>query len=1249
MTAKFSKNKRTKSIFLLAVTFILALCLCFITACSDEDDSTTTETTSKTDNCAIANGNFEYYTDDDNTQLIVSPASWTKSNGQDDNGNSAASSSRKSGIVNTKADVWDSVTKEKTPFAFTDDMDAKKAMTEGAKVWDKMSIYDRIAFYDTLEDKIEKYNETHDDTLSLSDFEKYDDSHYQIDKDDIPTVSNPLTHNATGVNEDETSVLMIHNYRTDGYGTAQKFTSSTTVTLKANTAAKISVWVKTADLKYDNGSTVDGNRGANICVTHTVGGKTLDQMQIKNIDTADVTENNGWKQYTVYVKACTYASSTFTVVLGLGQGSTKDNMEYVEGYAFFDDVDMDVISVEDYETAITTAGANLGSCDLRSAKEQKQFATDTTAYADIATYALDLSASLQAWDINGNTTTNVDLTKTIANNVEYTTDNYVGLGFDRTDDIYSKTTLAALRGTTNNKYLNKILADDFDAQKFPFAESENMIFMMSARGAAYTATMTQASDFFTLGENDYLLLSFWVKTSDTSGYTGATVTLKDGVNNSTLGSYNTTTMATVDLDDKEDIYDGWVQCFFFIENGTFTDKTFSLEFSYGPTTITGTTKTSYCEGYAAFTGFQYATLTAAEFKNYAGSASQSTSVTLKGDKVTGEGFDSVSNIDKQKLEDTLANTSAYKGVEGGSKQLGGETLSPTNANENAGLLNKDYAGAYFDNNATWFTNLTAAASSTVTGALDKANWWNTVFGTSTQPLLISNVVEQSYGYFSTNYNLSANGYSTISVKVMVSANAKAYIYLVDTSDQFKGYGDLNKLETTNVTYWYDADGNVCLLDPTDDDFNVQTDTAFYRAENGLFKNNLNKEDTNVYANLLNYEKDGDGNLIAKKDSNNNPVISYDYTDEYVDDGIAFYFDDNKYYAYYNAEKDAYETEVKDFSQATINGKNFTTEYARYISKDFADANSWTVGDNVVLTNTAETDTYVVVDGATAGVAMKWVTVRFYVRTGSGSFPYRLEVFSGSRDGSVKNPAGSFVAFDKVSSEALSDSYDGLVKEAIEDMTDVNGYQDTRTGGTVKLVEDDETGRLIYADGETKAGQTYEHSGYYTYTFYDDPAFRRYDRSLDTEEKGNPYHEYIQTDKTEEMTYLYYESQVAGNAEYCMFLNYNAVSQSVTADEGLDTEDTEDEENKWWEDANFWWMLSSILLAVVLVIVMLVVLIVKMVKRSKRSGNKQNNHYSSRRSQYIRKLDLQTEDEDEPVDQTSETAETPADDNNPYND
>ena len=93
-------------------------------------------------------------------------------------------------------------------------------------LWDGMSTYDRLHFYDALEDAIDEHNNAEDDDISIGDFDRYADYTYEITADDIPQTANPGTHTGAEESKDddaETGVLMIHNYRSsDKYGTAQR-------------------------------------------------------------------------------------------------------------------------------------------------------------------------------------------------------------------------------------------------------------------------------------------------------------------------------------------------------------------------------------------------------------------------------------------------------------------------------------------------------------------------------------------------------------------------------------------------------------------------------------------------------------------------------------------------------------------------------------------------------------------------------------------------------------------------------------------------------------------------------------------------------------------------------------------------------------------------------------------------------------------------------------------------------------------
>jgi hypothetical protein len=986
-------------------------------------------------------------------------------------------------------------------------------------------------------------------------------------------------------------------------------------------------------------------------------------------------------QYTVYLNACPYATSTFTIVLGLGQGSSAQKFEYTQGYAFFDDVELTVKAETDYDfEEMFGTNYDLISCDINSEAEDKKFAVDTDTYKDQYSYLINLYDTRDnEWFLTGsdkNIDWDIDLTYTELNGKKYSVTNkgeyvtYTGLenGLDISKDITEFTTFNGLANmAATNEYLNKVWNDDF-AENFPFDEEmkeKDLLMLFSAGGAPYTVTFKSPDNAaynngFLVEPDSYYMLSFWLKTSDTTGFTGANVTLYDAqsLSSTALGAVNTTTLTTVDIDEREDIYDGWVQCFFFISNETDEDQYFYLQFTYGTTTITDTTKYSYGEGYAAFMDFRYIPISSFEYA-YAGSTTESASASLTGLISTASGFASIATQDEENIKTNIVNSSSYYGVYGGGVYTTNELNDPDtdedeyskyekiNAYKNAGIIDKNYFKTYWENKDEegyeWLAGV--AQNLSVTNAMVA---WNEIFGDacSSRPLLIYNAVEESYGFIASSYStLSTNGYNAISVRVKVSAGAKAYIYLVNMDDPFSdAFNKACTLSTIGVTYWYDDNGNICDSDPADSDFREKTNTVFYINDNGLYTVNPdsawakanNTTDTSVYyANLTNYTVDeATKNLLANTDSEGKPIITYEYSDDYTDDGIAFYYKDGAYYAY-----DDYSVKVSNLPAS------FTAAYARYISADSLTDGKFegvALGENVYVTGNAQgtmgagIESCIVVDGNDQNVVGKWITVSFYVKTGDESMPYRLEVFSGSRDGKIASAAGSYVIFDECNSSDLSSNYDDLLSDAIDDLT---------KDGSVKV--DADTGRLVNADGTV-----YNGADYYCYTFYDDPDYQRYDADLDEDDIGNPYSGYLQSSYEETLTYLYYEQVISSDEiTYTMFLDYSPLYQTVDADDSITADD--DDEDEWWEDSDFWLMLSSIILAVVLIVVIISMGITKLVKNARRKSAAQNeNRYDARRKRYIKRLNLQTEEEEEEEPSAPAQTETPAKKNeieDPYQD
>lgn len=1235
--AKFFKSKtRKRAITALSVFLAASLSLGAIAACATTDTDTDTDTDSATlpaDTQLIKNGNFEFYDEvvkekkEEKKNLISTPNSWTFNSG-------SPSSATLSGIINAKE--WDYLTKSTSALTSIDDAVAR---------WNEVSAYDRLKFYDDFSEEIAALDASSEAKKLFNEY------NFRIDFEDVEDLRSvgetfPL-HPGVKSDDDgnpvETSVLMIHNQRAESsenvIGTAQYYNSSTTITLESGTAAELSVWVKTAELYHNAYQTdkkdyqrVEKHAGAYIGVTHTVGGTTLDDMQIKNINT-----KGEWEEYKLYIRASSYATSTFRIKLGLGLGSNDDRYESVNGYAFFDDLTCERISSTKYDEQVKDLPTG-HDCNIFSrvddAKNEKVFDMDELKADDNNTFALDLNGTDDYKDYhlsgqNSHATVDVDLTKEISGRKSYTSADK-GYPDTRTTGDADKQNIAGVTSLSDlktlaatNGYLKGIFEDELDG-KYPFLnddgdpyETEDMIFILSANGAAYTATIKDETTF-TLAEGKNMLLSFWVKTYDLpSGKTGAGAILVDGENKTTITPFNSHNVSTVDLDDKhEDIYMGWVQCFFFIANNTKEDKTFHLELTYGPTAIASTSATDYAGGYAAFTHFEVCTSFDDTLMSYASSSgdhAQKVSLTGYVDPVTR--FDTVKA--GEDVEHDLALPTAFTGVVSGSHYIdpdfdaeGDEADALNSPDEGlyAGLLSREYAKNYakYSDNENIKDDAEALAKrqawkkalGITDDSKDGATWWNTTFGsasrTASQPLVIVNANEskdiRSYGFYTANTTISANSYQKIAIFVKLSANATAYVYLADRSDPKQGTAMLST-NLPGVTYWYDDEGNIVSKDPSDKDFNAKTDVLYYLENNGLYtKKGAN--DGKYYANLYNYKTEN-GNLVTK------------------DGTVAFYGKDGKYYAYYDEDTGLYSREVENLPKVDDEGNSIT----RY---EYSDADA--------------KQSVIKVTGNGTG-ASEWVEVAFYVHTGNEAKTYRLEVWAGARSGDdAKIKAGEYVMFDNYRSTTSSD-YDAMLNEATRALLDKS--------------EDN------HADDPDNAGEkladklSNKYALYYTFTFFDSASYLRYDETEDEDGRGNPWQDYLQSDYSEQLVYLYCEDadgtllNVDGPL-YEIFLDYSAVN--VTVDEAdLNTDSTTDTDDDTGSDVNVWLLISSGVLALVLIFAMGMVGGRMIMKKMKKSGKHKP---AAKKAPKAKKAEEKPEEEPLPDPDTLKPVEP--DENDPYN-
>lgn len=1384
---RFDKRKTRKAVIaaLCAVTVACtALAACQPSGSSSDDD----EDKKPNDTQLLSNGNFEFFTvPKKGVYLIKNVTDWSRS---------GDSSGTKSGIVGTSENQWKALTASDLADKLDKNNDLSSSDDEYVD-YNGMKSVD-IPYRDTYAARVETGKVKSDTILNKNDLTyaeflgidvegedtktykyKGETVYYNADDGDfyfdaefknpvrLDTVANPETHYGAYKEEggkhylgdkeiyvdddgnyysdekkeySEGNVLMIHNYPTDTkYNGIAQYFSSNSVTLPAHTAAKISLWVKTSDLKFDKGYSLmdEQDRGAFIEVVQTVGGTTIDNFTIKAINTEKIistaktdgdslgsAESNGWLQYNIYVNACDFAESTVQLRLGLG----KSDGETCTGYAFFDDVKVEKqLNIDDFteykDSVQAEIETNKTSCTIASEENEKVFYADkemrgasgADRHSKHFNYSIDLASETgaAAADANNHYTTFVfdgnnvtaGLTTEKEDKVTYATAKTYngktagGLNVAATDySLYKKneeriTTgdllgvfatdgdFAATGISSNHSaaLAGALLNGDNAFSKLPTFETgkSNSLVMLSSYGAAYTSTISD-SDVFKLDKDECMIVSFWVKTSDMKSKTAATFTVYDAEDTEKENAQNfsvDTTNVTTDIDDNKDIYHGWVQCFFFVQNNSKSNgKEFKIDFSFGNTSVISAT--SYDGGYAAVANLQTLkipekicnlTPTANYTKKFQFATDESETEKNKLSDPTG-----TSDISKE-----IAQPDKYYGVNGGSSSVSDadyrQSFDVRNTNKQAGLINSDKDGENipahvlevlksFNSSATnWsdvftdecyqpliivnalrkYADKADATEDTfktgnyyiaVDGAYDGGDVVTDNSGNKYRPVTDSDVWDKdetyysfkevcNYGFIGNDDTVDANGLKAISVKVMVSGNATAYIYLVDPDTrEVMGY------TAPNYTFYYDDEGNV-LKTEFDKDWKAserEENTAYELQDNGLYKD----KDGKLHANLWNlkriYLKD---KFKVYYDINGNEVRSSRF-----EDGVDYYVDsahtklaphrlcndeDKPIYEYtdeYDGGNPVYYYMVNG-KKTTTKVENFDASIARYDYRTLDEK-------------------YVVEVGNTNG---KWETVNFIIKAGNEAKPYRIELWSGKR-GETGVDLGyreGAVAFDYSSCGITSSNFESVLRTDTQSYENkiIAQYQELLKGheeefekdGTIKDYEELAAKYLAEnADYETlKNSYT---AKYYTYSLYDDTAFIPYNKEV--AEEGETGYDYT-APESESLAYFATTSIDGGAKTHNVFADYSAVDQEikyVAPDDDTDDGDDTDQTNA----GEFWLQLASILLVVVLLFVLLALVARNVLKKVKRNKNikAQSKNVYKKRERYMRKLHIEEEETEE---------------------
>ncbi len=1331
------KKSRLKAVFL---AFTCAAVFTFsgiASACGDDTEKEKDKTNTKEDTQLLKNGNFEFFTipekkEDGNEPeyLIKTPESWT---------HGGTNSYTMSGIISTSKASWDKLSAD----SLADDLDYNNNLDSSASNYlseyvDYNGMKSSDIFYknqyEALRDE-DDYEEGEEPDPNRKDRIENPGTHYNVtekdgeffykDKDGSEKKVFVDNKGEYFLEYDETkdkysqpisNVLMLHNYATAHNGIAQYY-SSVEVELPANTAAEISVWVKTSYLKFSQGKEVKQDRGANISVTQTVGSATIDKFTISSINTEKlirekaVEDNyNGWVEYTVYVNACDFASSKIKLELGLGETGYN-----TEGYAFFDDVsvtkfasldekDGSSFKANEYKLKDTTV-------NLSTDASEKVFKADSYVRNDASIinkrfsenfhYYIDLASEYLDYGDSENTYTPISFKGVKNLRASYTVDddNYVSskLPITRVNKVgFTDLNLTAVNDkwhlpfkssletqndllayvTTKDKpftssqtdYADKLNAELAGAADLPknVGSLDNMLVMLSAYGAAYTTSFD-----LNIPAEGYQIVSFWVKTSDMDGSTASTVSITQNGNDENTANFNLDTTGKVtnvgDKENEKDIFDGWVQCFFFVKNELKEPADYTVKFSFGNTTIKGTDVHSYKKGWAALANMQTLNVNEKIF-SYTGSGTTTASLTIveEAEKKT-QVFDEAYANQSHEIKDNVVLPASYKGVNGGSSAItnNGHVSIPFDEFNNnvdgskdnpnnyfTGLINKEHfiASDSAYRNLSWYQTLlnNFSVNASTISALDA---WNEVFGKSVQPLIISNRKRKSYveergatedtfrnffvkddygnfvhvaedakfdeketyysqkdvinyGYISEDKQVAADSYATVSVRVKVSKNAVAYVYLVDTSS------DKNVLafSAPSYSFYYDTDGNVLKAEPKSNaTVSEQRENVLYHLrDDGLYEDN----DGKLFANTLNYKK-----LYYIEDMTYYDETGKAYAIEDLVDGVTYYDSDkeNKKEAnHYLVTTDGAKLyEFKDGNYYYIvEGKTqsdvintFDTQYARYNFNSLAE------------------DYAVEINGKDH--AGEWITVTFVLHAGSEIKNYRLELWSGKREQTETegNKEGETVIFDysyaTVSDDSMKDYYEQEI---------IKSYQNALVGKDGALEGIDTAGKNIafyekLAKENSVEIDTDYKAHYYTFSLYDSPNFVPFNKEVADEDATG--YDYNVADQTEKLAYL----KIKEGNEYTVFADYSTVDKSITLNDASgDTEDDTEQDEEKETDGSVWLLISSIVLVVALVFAMIAIFVKDALKKSRKNKVTSQNNYDQRKvNRYKRKLGLQQEE------------------------
>ena len=763
-----NKVSSAKRILIFILSILMCLSLFFAVACKDDDDSGSSipkYTYNDKSDCDIANPDFTYGT----ANLTYADYPSTSITGW----NFSKVASSNSGVIDISNKGWENLL-------------SNLAKDSGILNYVRAN-NGNFTDTDIRNEMIEKYPDKYDNDQNkptTSQIREYIVKKYflltETTTENIqPLFNNPGKHS----NATDNKIYMLNNYKTGdiGYGCAQSLNSSTTITLNAGEYAKISVYVKTANLNTENtGSGYNKEIGANIRVTNSFNTDSQSDFGIFNIITDPQTTD--WQEYVFYVKADSVYSSKFALVLGLGY-----NDYAAEGTAYFDDITVKVLDQTEYNKEIASQTVQTFNLEYKN-EDNKKLQVEASTYDNQVAYLYDMSLDL-------------------ANIQDYTST----ISFFNNQSYYSFTKYDDDNRTGNPTGLNKddVFEVDLNSNEItdvPYGIDDGLKVELKKPASVSIKLDNNGQNFKLVGES-YTAITFFVKNQLNKLYAkDIAINVQDILGTETNKRFAVATISEVS--------DEWTKCTVIIKN-YFKDieREFYLDIVVGPNKYYDGIE-NYAKGTVYFSSPIIATGSVNQYVddsnkvetpnyNYFNllSSSASGDFALYTGNKQGEVDDTTTAVtynfavaknDIGKIVNRPATPTGYTGIKSNHYYITNNDNDSIviNENKNSGLINTKYLGNYSD---------AIGQALNYSGEKD------------IQPLMITPLTDgtnnYSYGYISGNYDVLANSFAKVSIDIKVK-NATAYVYLVDVSNKekdvltfggFTAYTPNAELTNTNQT------------------------------------------------------------------------------------------------------------------------------------------------------------------------------------------------------------------------------------------------------------------------------------------------------------------------------------------------------------------------------------------------------------------------------------------------------------------